>query len=188
MQALATLGAFLILGFLVPGVINATVIFLFFPEMASFMKSGIELVGASFIVGPLFLVALLSGNFGHLAQHLLLDRIWRRLYPSYQLDQRQNLDFTRAAILTAAEQKQVSHDYFDQTFGLFVLFTNSSTFLILVTSAALLRNLFSRNLSPESAMTAVAILALSVVSLGFGSPIFRKWSLDSLDELKRPGW
>ena len=175
MSPLSSLGTFLTLSFLLPGIIIFSAIVLLFPESYILIekRSTVEL-GALVLV-----ISFLNGHLAFLFEIYVLNRFWHRMLPSFNLIARSSIMQERSAILARAEANSVSHLHFDVIFGEFVLFTNTAFWLLLIGFAKLC---LSKNL--VSFIKSAIVIAASIVILTFTSPYFKHQYLSALEVVK----
>jgi hypothetical protein len=181
-QDLARSTAFLVVSFIVPGIIELTALLLLVPEWAIAVSLINQLAGQVAILGPLLTIALFAGHVGHLVEDVVLDPVWRVIHPGY--GQRERILNERAKIITEADANKVSHEYYDQTMAQFILHTNSCVFLAILSSVTLVRHILGHQFDSYVVSLAVVILPLSLIVLLWGAPRFKDWSIDALEGIQ----
>jgi hypothetical protein len=170
------LSIFLLLSFIGPGVVIFSALMLLWPELRS-------VLAASKVELYIFLVICISFLNGHLPFFLerrLFDRLWRRLHPALYMIDRRAVFERSTRILISSELKGYNHGHFDQVFGEFVLYFNTSFWLILIC----LVRIFS-GVQGLTALATVVILVCSLVSILFTAPKFKSRFLSILDEMEK---
>jgi hypothetical protein len=174
MSQFGPLGIFLILSFILPGLIITSGLIIFFPEIASVINAqgGIEFIGI------VILISFINGQPAFLFERYVLDPLWNKIFPKWRMKERNKLTVRRSKIIANAEIKGLTHNHYDQTIGEFILFNNTGLWLFFIAAARLVRG-------PHSKMSMIALLVLfaSVISLVFVSPFFKKSYTDILEAL-----
>lgn len=174
---ISTLSSFLIMALVIPGGIISTAVFVLFPEAIRSLRIGNN--GFLEVTGIILLVALVAAHLPFYFERYLLDRIWQALFPNARILERQALASARSAVITRSQITGVSHQHFDQTLSEFILFNNTSFWLLLMALARLATPVESVYV----VIFAGIILVASIVTLLFACPFFKKSYLDALELL-----
>jgi hypothetical protein len=175
MPPLSSLGTFLTLSFLLPGIIIFSALVLLFPESYFVVEKRTTLE----LVALVLVIAFLNGHLAFLFEIYVLNRLWQKMYPALELAIRSKNMHERSKILAAAEINGFAHAHFDAIFGEFVLFTNTS-FWIFVISVSKLFFVHAKSDLFEAALT----MCSSIIILVFTSPFFKHQYLAALETIK----
>jgi hypothetical protein len=172
---ISSLGTFLTLSFLLPGIVILSSVVLLYPDAGIFIerRSSIE-VGAAVLV-----VSFLNGHLCFLYEIYVLDYLWDKLYPSLNLLSRRDLLKSRSAIIASAEARGIAHSHFDTIFGEFILFTNSRFWMALLSFPRIF--IFD---SVNEVITAIFMFITSTIVITFTSPFFKNQYLSALEVIQ----
>lgn len=179
MTPLSSLGTFLTLAFVMPGIVIISVAVILFPDVRIF----VEHLSVIEIIAGIIVVSFFNGHFAFLYERHALDYLWDRLYPDFKFLKRRDIRSRRSEIITLAESKGINHSYFDVSFGEFVFYTNTMFWVFLMSFCKLP---FCR--SPIEGAVCAFILMTATISITATSPFFKNQyikSLEILDEKTR---
>ena len=174
MEQFKSLTLFLLLSFVLPGIIIITIISILYPDVRTYLYE----LGAFQLVSLVLVASFLNGPFACLIEHRYLEPLWEKMYKNFRLKERAGL-LNRSKIIASAEANEISHAFYDQIFGEFLLFTNTSIWLIIISIPA-----FFVEHSNVHPIILVFIIGICMISLLFISPVFKKQYLDILDIIK----
>src|ERR1700724_1171283 len=175
MQSLSPLGTFLTLSFLLPGMIIFSTIVLLFPETHSLVDNRTTFE----IIAAVLVISFLNGHPVFICERYLLEPIWDHLFPAYRLSARSSLLARRSVIIASAESLSVVHLHLDHIFGEYILFTNTSFWIAVVS----LFRLFDHP-AMSTVIMAVPLVLISIICLVFTSPFFKFQYLNILETLE----
>jgi hypothetical protein len=170
---IGSLGIFITLALLLPGFIISSAAVLLFPEIRT-QVAGLSPID---ILAVVTIVAFFNGHPVFALENWVLNPVWSNTHPSKALLKKQARVADRSKILMRAEAKGIGRSYYDQTFGEFILFTNTSSWTLTLSLIALFRR-------EPTAWTAAGMAVLSFVALFYVAPYFKAgvltalWALD----------
>lgn len=176
MNQFAPLGIFLILAFILPGLIITSTLMLFFPELRALIPSG----GSIEFIGVVIIMSFINGHPAFLFERHFLDTLWNKIFPKLRIKERIYLADNRSQIIADAEINGLSHSHYDQTLGEFILFNNTSFWLFFISAIQIIRGPYTM-----ISIIAVTTLLASFISLVFVSPFFKKSYIDILETLQK---
>src|ERR1700730_4930 len=135
MTSLSPLGTFLTLSFLLPGMIIFSSVVLLFPESHALVENRTTFE----VVAAVLVISFLNGHPVFICEIYVLDKVWDFIFPSFKLSERSSLLRERSKIISMAESYNIVHPHLDHVFGEFILFTNTSFWIVIV---AVVRSLY----------------------------------------------
>jgi hypothetical protein len=99
MSPLASLGTFLTLSFVLPGIIIFSALVLLFPDSYTLIehRSTLELLALVLVI------AFLNGHLAFICEIYVLNRFWDKIQPSLRLSDRSKIMADRSKIIATAE-------------------------------------------------------------------------------------
>lgn len=175
MPPLGSLGTFLILSFLLPGIIIFSALILLFPEAYVI----VEKRSATELIALVLVISFLNGHLPFLYEIHALNYVWDRLFPKLHLLNRSKIMHDRSKILASAEVNGFSHQHFDTVFGEFILYTNSSLWVFIISFAKLCLSRTTADLFEST----LAVISCFVI-LTFTSPFFKHQYICALEAIR----
>ena len=175
MNSLSSLGTFLTLSYLMPGIVILSGLVILFPDV----RVLVEHMPTAELFAAVFVVSFLHGHPCLFIELHFMDHIWSALHPSLNLSNRKTVIFSRSSIISSAEVHNITHAHFDAVMGEFILFTNSSMWLILASTVRIFMDDSIGKLS-----VSLLIGFLSILVLLFTSPFFKGQYLSALEVLQ----
>ena len=175
MTPLSSLGIFLTLSFIMPGiVIIASGVILFYD-----LRLAIEHLSIVEIVAGIIVVSFLNGHFVFLYEVHALDYMWDRMYPRFRILERRGIAAERSKIISSAEAKGINHAHLDMVFGEFIFYTNTGFWVFLLSFCKVP---FCRG-AVEVAIC-VFMLVTACVTLLATSPFYKNQYVSALEVLQ----
>jgi hypothetical protein len=191
-----SLGIFLILGYIVPGITIFAALIVFIPTVGALVVNwtAYELIAAS------LLICFFTGHVGFLVETMCIKYIWMVFYKKLRSKDLTNLFFEKSQLFVEAEFFNIPHTHIDQIFGEFVLFTNTSIALFCIGIFRIIDHLtinfrhieylvilMNGTLLLESydTLSDITIILLSSMVLFFTAPLYKLRLIDMLQTLKR---
>ncbi len=172
MGQLGSLGLFLTLSFVLPGLVIYSSIYLLFPEVRIFIDG----LNAFQSFAAIIVISFFQGHPAFIAEIKLLNPIWKKLYSNYKLD-RPGHELNRTRIIALAESHNIIHNQFDQIIGEFILYTNTSLWVLVI----VLYSFFYDHSNSPPLVVSLIMLLITLIALFMVCPKFKKSYLDILE-------
>ena len=185
-QVIGNMTLYLILGLLLPGVVIIPAAIGIFPTVftshLTFSGSGGLSVGV--VTGTIVLASFLQPSFPWFMERTIFDSVWKRLFISWRQTDWQ-LWSQAYYIVGLANGLGINYHQYHQTFGLFLLFYNTTFWLAAMSlvKLILLINPAKRDMDSSLAL-AIIILFASSFHLLWVSPNYKLHALHALQSLK----
>lgn len=159
------LGTFFLLAFFGPGIVIFSTLILLWPELrVLFGESKVEIYALIVMT-----ISLLNGHVPWIAEKIVFEPIWRICFTQYDalLDRFRGKDLVN--ILVTQEANGYDHKYYDLMFGEFVLYFNSSFWLLVISCARLIYG----SMSGLVLLATLIVLPVSLVALFYTAPVYK---------------